>query len=177
LPLVEEALRGGALTPIEEALRGGALTPIEEALRGGALTPVKEEALRGGPGPYALQAAIAALHCQAERAENTDWPQIVQLYDRLLLVQPSAIVSLNRAVAVAMADGPEAGLTLMDGLLDDLHDYHLLHAARADLQRRVGASAEASRSYTRALALVTNESERRFLAKRLAEVAESRRCS
>ena len=132
--------------------------------------PLVEHALRGGPGPYALQAAIAALHCQAARAEDTDWPQIVQLYDRLLLRQPSAIVSLNRAVAVAMVDGPGAGLTLMDGLLDELNDYHLLHAARADLQRRLGASAEAGRSYTRALALATNESERRFLAKRLAEI-------
>jgi RNA polymerase sigma-70 factor (ECF subfamily) len=144
---------------------------IEEAL------PLVEEALTsfdgalpGGPGPYGLQAAIAALHCQAPRAEDTDWPQIVQLYDRLLLLQPSAIVSLNRAVAVAMVDGPHAGLTLMEGLLDQLSDYHLLHAARAELHRRLGASDEASRSYARALALATNESERRFLAKRLAEL-------
>ncbi len=132
--------------------------------------PLVEEALRGGPGPYALQAAIAALHCQASKPEETDWPQIVQLYDRLERLQPSAIVSLNRAVAVAMVDGPGAGLALMDTLAGELSGYHLLHAARADLLRRLGASADARRSYERALALATNESERRFLAKRLNEV-------
>jgi len=132
--------------------------------------PLVEEALRGGPGPYALQAAIAALHCQASKPEETDWSQIVQLYDRLERLQPSAIVSLNRAVAVAMVDGPGAGLALMDTLAGELSGYHLLHAARADLLRRLGASADARRSYERALVLATNESERRFLAKRLNEV-------
>ena len=137
--------------------------------------PLVEEALRGGSGPYALQAAIAALHCQAARPEDTDWPQIVQLYDRLERQHPSAIVSLNRAVAVAMVDGPAAGLTLMDALASELDDFHLLHAARADLLRRLGAYADASKATNAALALATNESERRFLSKRLNELNGSSR--
>jgi len=134
--------------------------------------PLVEEALGGGPGPFALQAAIAALHCQAARAEETDWPQIVRLYDRLERVQPSPIVSLNRAVAVAMVDGPLPALALIDALsaAGDLDGYHLLHAARADLLRRLGRSGDAAASYTRALAVVTNDSERRFLERRLREV-------
>jgi RNA polymerase sigma-70 factor (ECF subfamily) len=132
--------------------------------------PLVEEALRGGPGPFALQAAIAALHCQAPRAEATDWPQIVRLYDVLARSQPSPIVALNRAIAVAMVDGPAAALKLIDALAGDLDRYHLLHAARADMLRRLGASAEAARSYGRALELVTNAAERRFLERRLHEV-------
>ncbi|MBZ5594948.1 MAG: RNA polymerase sigma factor [Acidobacteriia bacterium] len=134
--------------------------------------PLVEEALRGAPGPFALQAAIAALHCQAARAEETDWPQIVRLYDLLERVQPSPIVSLNRAVAVAMVDGPRPALTLIDALAatNDLDTYHLLHAARADLLRRLGSPGEAAKSYLKALALVTNDSERRFLERRLREV-------
>jgi RNA polymerase sigma-70 factor (ECF subfamily) len=132
--------------------------------------PLVEEALRGGPGPFALQAAIAALHCQAVRAEDTDWPQIVRLYDVLERLQPSPIVSLNRAVAVAMVDGPREGLNLIDTLAGDLESYHLLHAARADLLRRAGSPSEAAKSYKRALALVSNESERRFLDRRLREL-------
>jgi RNA polymerase sigma-70 factor (ECF subfamily) len=134
--------------------------------------PLVEDALRGGPGPFALQAAIAALHCQAARAEDTDWPQIVRLYERLARVQPSPIVSLNRAVAIAMVDGPKPALALIDRLAadGDLDGYHLLHAARADLLRRAGEPSEAAKSYTRALALVTNDSERRFLERRLREV-------
>jgi RNA polymerase sigma-70 factor (ECF subfamily) len=134
--------------------------------------PLVEEAFRGGPGPFALQAAIAAMHCQAPRPEDTDWPQIVRLYDLLERLQPSPIVSLNRAVAVAMADGPRSGLTLIDALMatDDLANYHLLHAARADLLRRLGSQAEAADNYQRALALVTNDRERRFLERRLREV-------
>jgi RNA polymerase sigma-70 factor (ECF subfamily) len=139
---------------------------IREAL------PLVDEALRGGPGLFALQAAIAALHCRAARAEETDWPQIVRLYDVLERLQPSAVVSLNRAAAVAMADGPRPALALIDGLAatGELDRYHLLHAARADLLRRLGAAAEAARSYARALALVTNDAERRFLERRLREV-------
>jgi RNA polymerase sigma-70 factor (ECF subfamily) len=138
----------------------------------GDALPLVEEALRGGPGPFALQAAIAALHCQAATAAETDWPQIVRLYDVLERVQPSPIVSLNRAVAVAMVDGPGPALALIDelGAGGDLDTYHLFHAARADLLRRMGSSAEAAKSYTRALALVTNDSERRFLERRLREV-------
>jgi RNA polymerase sigma-70 factor (ECF subfamily) len=134
--------------------------------------PLVEEALRAGPGPYALQAAIVAVHCQAARAEDTDWPQILRLYDLLQRMQPSPIVSLNRAVAVAMVHGPQAALALIDALAarGDLDGYHLLHAARADLLRRLGSSAEAARSYARALELVTNDSERRFLERRFREV-------
>jgi len=134
--------------------------------------PLVEEAFRGRPGPFALQAAIAAVHCQAARAQDTDWPQIVRLYDLLERMQPSPIVSLNRAVAVAMVNGPPPALALIDQLADDgdLANYHLLHAARADLLRRLGSSVEAAKSYQRALALVTNDSERRFLERRLREV-------
>ncbi len=124
---------------------------------------------RGAPGPFALQAAIAAVHCKAARPADTDWAEIVRHYDQLERAQPSPIVSLNRAVAVAMAEGPRAGLAVMDGLSasNDLDDYHLLHAARADLLRRLGLLDEAAKSYVRALALVTNDSERRFLERRL----------
>ena len=139
---------------------------IEEAL------PLVEEALRGGPGPFAVEAAIAALHCEAARAEDTDWSQIVQLYNVLERLQPSPIVLLNRAVAVAMIEGPRPALALIDGLAatGQLDSYHLLHAARADLLRRLGSSVEAAASYERALSLVTNESERRFLQRRLHEM-------
>jgi RNA polymerase sigma-70 factor, ECF subfamily len=139
---------------------------IREAL------PLAEEAMRGTPGPLALQAAIAAVHCRAARAEETDWLEIVRLYDALALVQPSPVVSLNRAVAVAMAEGPQRGLDLMKELAaeGDLENYHLLHAARADMHRRLGLNAEAAEEYQKALALVTNESERRYLEKRLKEV-------
>jgi RNA polymerase sigma-70 factor (ECF subfamily) len=134
--------------------------------------PLVEEAMRGGPGPFSLQAAIAALHCQAAKPDATDWAQIVQLYGLLELLQPSPIVRLNRAVAVAMAEGPEQALRLIDSLVADgnLEDYHLLHAARADMLRRIGSTDEAAKSYLRALALVTNNSERRFLERRLREV-------
>lgn len=139
---------------------------IDEAL------PLVDEALRSEAGPFALQAAISAVHCRAKRAEDTDWPQIVRLYNLLESVQPSPIVSLNRAVAVAMVDGPRPALALIDALsaTGDLDGYHLLHAARADLLRRVGANAEAAESYAQALALAINDSERRFLERRLGEV-------
>jgi RNA polymerase sigma-70 factor (ECF subfamily) len=138
----------------------------------GEALPLVEEALRDGPGPFALQAAIAALHCQAARAEDTDWPQIVRLYEVLERQQPSPVVALNRAAAVAMVDGPAPALALVDGLAagGELDRYHLLHAARAELLRRLGDRAEAAKSYTRALALVSNETERRFLERRLSEV-------
>lgn len=136
---------------------------IDEALL------LAEEALRSQAGPYSIQAAIAAQHCQAPSAEATDWPQIVRLYDLLARVQPSPIVSLNRAVAVAMADGPEAGLAIIEQLTDELDNYHLLHATRADLLRRMGSPSEAAKHYKRALELVTNETERRYLERRLRE--------
>jgi RNA polymerase sigma-70 factor (ECF subfamily) len=134
--------------------------------------PMVSEALRNSLSTYALQAAIAAVHCQAARAEDTDWPRIVGLYDLLEQAQPSPIVSLNRAVAVAMVEGPQTGLALVDAIAasNDLDNYHLLHAVRADLLRRLGSQAEAAKSYERALALVTNDSERRFLERRLREV-------
>jgi RNA polymerase sigma-70 factor (ECF subfamily) len=134
--------------------------------------PLVEEALRRGPGPFAVEAAIAALHCEAAHAEDTDWPQIVRLYDVLKRLQPSPIVSLNRAVAVAMVEGPRPALALIDELAatGELDGYHLLHATRADLLRRLGISADAAASYARALALVSNKSERRFLERRLREM-------
>lgn len=134
--------------------------------------PLVAEALRGEAGPFTLQAAIAAVHCQAVRAEDTNWSRIVNLYDLLERVQPSPVVSLNRAVAISMADGPGPALALIDQLSadGDLEQYHLFHAARADMLRRLGSPQEARRSYERALELVTNESERRFLQKRLREV-------
>jgi RNA polymerase sigma-70 factor (ECF subfamily) len=132
--------------------------------------PLVEEALRGGPGPFALQAAIAALHCQAAKAGDTDWPQIVRLYEVLERLQPSPVVSLNRAAAVAMVDGPRVALALIDALAADLDRYHLLHSARAELLRRLGSLDEAAKSYARGLELVTNDAERRFLERRLREV-------
>ena len=130
------------------------------------------EALRGAPGPFALEAAIAAEHCKATRAEDTNWAQIVALYDLLVQLMPSPIVSLNRAVAVAMAKGPQPALDLIDELAasGELDDYHLLHAARADLLRRLGSNDEAAASYETALRLAGNDSERRFLERRLNEV-------
>ncbi|HET7928790.1 MAG TPA: DUF6596 domain-containing protein, partial [Actinomycetota bacterium] len=122
------------------------------------------------PGPYQLQGAIAALHAQAPRPEDTDWPQIAALYDRLLESSPSPVVELNRAVAIAMADGPERGLALIAPLEVELDDYHPFHAALADLFRRVRRNDEAAAAYRRALELVTNQRQRAYLEGRLAEV-------
>ncbi|MGE3640043.1 MAG: RNA polymerase sigma factor [Pirellulales bacterium] len=123
-------------------------------------------------GPYTVQAAISAVHADATSAANTDWSQIVGLYDLLLQASPSPVVALNRAVAVAMRDGPQAGLDLIDQLFErgDLSDYHLAHAARADLCRRLGNQAAARDAYRQALSLARQEPERRFLAGRLAEL-------
>ena len=128
----------------------------------------------GQVGPYTIQAAIAAVHAQAPSATATDWGHIVALYDLLLQAHPSPVVALNRAVAVAMRDGPLAGLTLIDTILaqGDLGNYHLIHAARADLYRRLGRTKEACISYERALSLTQQEPERRFLEKRLIELQE-----
>lgn len=136
-------------------------------------TRLVERALSSGRfGPYTLQAAIAAVHAEAPSAAETDWAQIVSLYDILMHANPSPVVGLNRAVAVAMHDGPEAGLTLIDDILarGDLNGYHLAHAARADLYRRLGNEDEARTSYERALNLAQQEPERRFLERRLAEI-------
>jgi RNA polymerase sigma-70 factor (ECF subfamily) len=128
---------------------------------------------RGPPGPYRLQACIAALHAVAPTAEATDWRRILLLYDQLMAVAPSPVVALNRAVAVAMVEGPAAGLEPIDALAASgaLDGYHLLHAARADLLRRLGRDPEAAAAYRRALELATNPAEQAFLTRRLAEVA------
>lgn len=140
-----------------EADEGAAL--LETALR------------RGRPGPYQIQAAIAACHTTAPSAEDTDWADIAALYGELARLVPSAVVRLNRAVAVGMADGTDAGLALVAELEDegDLAGYHLLPATRADLLRRSGRSDEAAQAYRSALELVENDAERRFLERRLAE--------
>jgi RNA polymerase sigma-70 factor (ECF subfamily) len=136
------------------------------------MAALERAAVLARPGPYQLQAAIAAVHADAATPEETDWPRIVNVYDALLLLQPSPVVELNRAVAVAMADGPERGLAIMDGLARDLQGYHLLHAARADLLRRLGKLEEAAGAYRQALGLTSNEIERVYLRRRLAEVQQ-----
>jgi RNA polymerase sigma-70 factor (ECF subfamily) len=120
-------------------------------------------------GPYTIQAAIAAVHAGAPNAAATDWQEIVGLYDVLIRAEPSPVVELNRAVAVAMRDGPQAGLLLIDAILarGDLSDYHLAHSARGELCRRLGRVDEARASYKRALSLVRQEPERRLLERRL----------
>ena len=142
---------------------------IDEALA------LVEEASRVEPGPFALEAAIAAEHCKASRAEDTNWVQIVALFDLLEQLMPSPIVSLNRAVAIAMEKGPQPALDLIDELAasGELDEYHLLHAARADMLRRLGSNDEAAESYETALRLVSNDSERRFLERRLRQVRSS----
>lgn len=134
--------------------------------------PLVERALQRGRGPFALQAAIAAVHCEARSAGETDWRQILALYDVLQTVQPTPVVALNRAVAIAMVQGPEAAMDVLSGLAaqGDLANYHLLHAARADLARRADRYEEAIGHYRKALELVSNARERRFLEKRLRQV-------
>ncbi len=158
----------GEIITLEEQDRG--LWDREEIAEG---VPLLESALRDGASDeYALQAAIAALHARAHRAEDTDWAQIARLYDALLQKRPSPVVELNRAAAVAMAEGPSRGLALIAELeaKGELAGYHLLPAARADLLRRLGRWQEAVESYRQALAMVANDPERRFLVRRLAEV-------
>ncbi len=173
LMLLHDARRGARLDA-----RGDIVT-LEEQDRGlwnraqiGEAAPLVENALRRGAGPYSVQAAIAALHCQARSAEETDWGQIVELYTLLQSIQPSPIVLLNRAVAVAMANGPAEGLAQIDLISreGDLDGYHLLHAARADLLRRMGALEESAEVYEKALSLAGNDAERRYLERRLREV-------
>ena len=123
-------------------------------------------------GSYTLQAAIAAVHAEAESVAATDWRQIVALYDRLLQIQPSPVVQLNRAVAVAMCDGPEAGLAQINAVLEqgELANYYLAHSARADMYRRLGRTAEARSAYEKALALTQQEPERQFLQERIRQL-------
>jgi RNA polymerase sigma-70 factor (ECF subfamily) len=134
-------------------------------------TELAEAALRrGAAGVYSLQGAIAALHANAKTAKDTDWPQIAALYDVLLRTHASPVIEVNRAVAIAMARSLEEGLALLDELEEELGEFHLLPAAQADLLRRLGRSAEAAEAYSRALILTTNDIERRFLRRRLAEI-------
>jgi RNA polymerase sigma-70 factor (ECF subfamily) len=157
----------GDLVPLENQDRG--LWDTDRIAEGRDLVVV---ALRGPrSGPYALQAAIAAVHNEAADVTTTDWPQVVALYDVLARVSPSPVVELNRAVAVAMRDGPEAGLAALDSLnVDALRGYHLLPAARADLLRRLGRTTKAATAYLAALELVGNERERAFLRRKLASL-------
>jgi RNA polymerase sigma-70 factor (ECF subfamily) len=174
LMLLQDSRRNARTTP------DGDLIPLEEQDRSlwdgrriSEGTALVRRALSRGPiGPYTIQAAIAAVHAQAPGVAGTDWVQIVGLYDLLMRVVSSPVVELNRAVAVAMRDGPAAGLVLVEGILDrgELDGYHLAHAVRADLCRRLGNTAGARASYERALVLAQQEPERRFLAGRLADL-------
>ena len=171
LMLLHDARRAARVSPTGELVtledQDRARWDAAEIAEGDALL---ESALRlGAPGPYQVQAAIAACHATAETAAETDWPQIASLYAELRKYVPSPVVALNHAVAVAMADGPAAGLALVDAL--DLPGYHLLPATRADLLRRLGRFAEAAAEYRKALSLVTSEVEKRYLAARLEEVS------
>ena len=131
---------------------------------------LERAAALGRPGPYQLQAAIAALHDRAPRPEDTDWPQIATIYAALARLQPSPVVELNRGVAVAMADGPAAGLAAIEPLASNLDAYHLFHATRADLFRRLGRTSEARAAYARARDLATNPRERAFLERRIGDL-------
>lgn len=158
----------GDLVPLEDQDR----STWDRSLIGEGLGLVSRAFATGPVGPYAIQAAIAALHAEAPSVADTDWAEIVALYDLLNRMQPSPIVELNRAAAVAMRDGPEAGLLLIDAILGrgELTDYHLAHAARADLCRRLGRTAEARAAYAEALSLVQQGAERRYLERRLAQL-------
>jgi RNA polymerase sigma-70 factor (ECF subfamily) len=159
----------------EQIAEGVAL--LEKALGYGGKSRGKHLGKSGRFGSYTLQAAIAAVHAQAESVAATDWRQIVALYDQLLRIQPSPVVQLNRAVAIAMRDGPEAGLAQIDAVLEhcsgkqgDLANYYLAHSARADMYRRLGRTAEARASYEKALALTQQEPERQFLQDRIRQL-------
>jgi RNA polymerase sigma-70 factor (ECF subfamily) len=176
LMLLQDSRRAARTTPTGDLIlleeQDRSLWNRDQIAEGSSLV---ERALSSGRiGPYTLQAAIAAVHAQAQSADATDWVQIVALYDVLVRANPSPVVELNRAAAVAMRDGPMAGLTLIDALLarGELANYHLAHAARADLCRRLGRTAEARTSYERALTLTQQEPERRFLERRLSELAD-----
>jgi len=158
----------GELIPLEEQDRSQ--WDREQIKEGVAL--VQRALTSRGFGPYTLQAAIAALHAEAPSSAATDWAQIVGLYDVLLRAEPSPVIELNRAAAIAMRDGPERGLALIDAILarGELEEYHLAHAARADLFRRLGRNADARSAYERALALAVEEPERLLLERRLKEL-------
>jgi len=176
LMLLQESRRAARTTPTGELiLLADQDRTLWNRAQIGEGTALVERALASRRiGPYALQAAIAAVHANAESPDATDWSEIVGLYDVLLRLEPSPVVELNRAVAIAMRDGPAAGLALVDAILarGDLAEYHLAHAARADLCRRLGAVAQARASYERAIALARQEPERRFLERRLTDLPQ-----
>jgi RNA polymerase sigma-70 factor, ECF subfamily len=174
LMLLQESRRAARTSPTGELIllenQDRSLWNREQIAEGVALV---EKALKSHRfGPYTLQAAIAAVHAEAESVAATDWRQIVALYNRLLQIHPSPVVQLNRAVAIAMRDGPEAGLTHIDALLEqgELANYYLAHSARADMYRRLGRTAEARASYEKAVALTQQEPERRFLQERIRQL-------
>jgi RNA polymerase sigma-70 factor (ECF subfamily) len=174
LMLLQESRRAARTSPSGELIllehQDRSLWNREQIAEGVALL---EQALKSQRfGSYTLQAAIAAVHAQAESVAATDWRQIVTLYDQLLRIQPSPVVQLNRAVAIAMCDGPTAGLAQVDALLEqgELANYYLAHSARADLYRRLGRTADARSSYEKALALTQQEPERQFLQERIRQL-------
>jgi len=175
LMLLQESRRQARSSPTGDLvlleLQDRSLWNRDQIAEGSALV---EQALSSQRfGPYTLQAAIAAVHAGASNAAATDWGQIAALYELLGRLEPSPVIELNRAVAVAMRDGPAAGLALIDAILarGELREYHLAHSARADLCRRLGRTAEARAAYQHALSLTRQEPERRFLERRLAELA------
>jgi RNA polymerase sigma-70 factor (ECF subfamily) len=184
MPGEPEALALLALMLLHDARRDarfadGDLVPLDEQDRArwdrGQIAEglaILDRALQAGAGgPYALQAAIAGLHARAAREADTDWQQILGLYDMLLAMQPTAVVGLNRAIALAMANGARDGLQALDALRFQLADNHLFHAARADLLRRLDRNEEAARAYRAALRLVVSPAEKRFLERRLTKCA------
>jgi len=183
LMLLQESRRAARSSPTGELIllenQDRALWNREQIAEGVALLEkvLKSQQKSRRFGPYTLQAAIAAVHAEAESVAATDWPQIVALYGQLLRIQPSPVVELNRAVAIAMRDGPEAGLAQIDAVLGDssgkqgeLANYYLAHSARADMCRRLGRTAEARASYEKALALTQQEPERQFLQERIRQL-------
>jgi RNA polymerase sigma-70 factor, ECF subfamily len=174
LMLLQESRRAARTSPAGELIllenQDRSLWNREQIAEGVALL---EKALKSRRfGPYTLQAAIAAVHAEAESVAATDWRQIVAIYDQLVRIQPSPVVHLNRAVAIAMRDGPEAGLTHIDAVLEhgELANYYLAHSARADMYRRLGRTAEARSAYEKALALSQQEPERQFLQERIRQL-------
>jgi RNA polymerase sigma-70 factor (ECF subfamily) len=174
LMLLQESRRAARTSPTGELIllenQDRSLWNREQIAEGVALL---EKALKSHRfGSYTLQAAIAAVHAEAESVAATDWRQIVALYDRLVRIQPSPVVQLNRAVAIAMRDGPEVGLTLIEAVSEhgELANYYLAHSARADMYRRLGRTAEARSSYEKALALTQQEPERQFLQERIRQL-------
>jgi RNA polymerase sigma-70 factor (ECF subfamily) len=173
--LLQESRRAARTSPAGELIllenQDRSLWNREQIAEGVALVEKALKSRRFGC-PYTLQAAIAAVHAEAESVAATDWRQIVALYNQLVRIQPSPVVHLNRAVAIAMRDGPEAGLTHIDAVLEhgELANYYLAHSARADMYRRLGRTAEARSSYEKALALTQQEPERQFLQERIRQL-------